>query len=208
MNEHPWIPCLSESGSLNPVYLDFVVTSAAFTLFFIIGFLITCIYILFKYRLEIQSSDSEKIWWFDFLVTEYSPQFFYWEMIMILRRLLIALIQAIFGNEGLGYTFILLVLVFWGFLLSHVQPFKHRSVLYLELVVTFTLVVTSGISMIFGRYGRSEIYFLFLLVVPFLYLIVNGFYQIYKNPKKLYKFILKFLKVITCDTCRTKDKKK
>lgn len=214
MKEYPWIPCTyvdpdnpAHNTHYTPKYLEFFLTSVAFTILYIVGFIAISAYILIRFRADIQKADYSKIWWFAFLVSEYSPQYFYWELLMISRRLLIALVQTIFGITGLGYSFILVILLFSGLLSSHIQPFKHRTILYLDLTVTFALVSASAISTIFGRVGRYQVYYFFILFLPFLYLIGVSGYKLWKNPKPAQECTRKIQKFVTCAACRRNAKK-
>jgi hypothetical protein len=190
MQKYPWIPCtltrgtkspdsgVTDSGfsdylvDLNSEYLAHVVTSAVFTAIYVLGFFFLCLWVLIKFRMEVQMGLEKKTWWFDFLFSEYSPKFFWWEIVMIFRRVVIGILCAIWGpEEGLGYAFIFMVLAFWLFLLAYVQPYVRPGVLFLEVVVTLALVLGLAGKKFQAEIGRFEIYYLLLALVPFFYLV-------------------------------------
>lgn len=192
MEEYPWIPCTTNLGISSP-YIQFVAVSAAFTVLYIFGFLAFCVFLLAKFRREIKSGDQSRTWWFNFLYYEYAPKYFYFEIIMMLRRLVLALAQTIWGVTGEGFYFSVIILVFWGLLLSYLQPFRKKSVLYLDLTVTFTLVLSMTLSSVLSLVGESQIFLVVILFLPFIFLAVHGLRFLSENRAKVRKKLVNSL---------------
>ena len=77
---------------------------------------------------------------FSLFVSKYKPQFYYWEFVLFLRRVLVAMFSVYIYNQMLIFAFVAIIGIF---LLIHFrcQPFIMQSANNLEAILLFGLIL-------------------------------------------------------------------
>ena len=109
-----------------------------FSLFIVIiwglGLLAFIFFVLFKNRLMIIGGDKATISKYEFLISGYKNQSYYWDLLIQTRKFSLALISSfmIEISQTFQISFAILLLIIYLFLLLHVSPFKDTNLNKIE----------------------------------------------------------------------------
>ena len=129
----PFVTCSMQDVD----YLIMLIVSILLTVLFVVAVFVLFIYMLGKSRDSVDSSSSNKV---GFLYENYLQKYYWFEIMWILRRILIAVVWSIATpvEQALFIVFILLLFIFMN--LSF-QPFIYKAESYLEFLTSASLII-------------------------------------------------------------------
>ena len=112
---------------------------------------------------------------FRFFIKDYKRQYYYWESIVFIHKLLLYIFSQInhWSNEIYLRMFNVLFLLFYFGIIHQLQPFALRKINYLEYMSLISAVFTNIATIVLSSEGISAWYMYFLYVVT---LLSNGFF--------------------------------
>jgi hypothetical protein len=150
----PWIPCVNYES--NTAWW----MSLLISLIYLVGVPLCFTMVFIFYRKHIQT-ESPTVWWLEFLYFDYIPTFFYYEVLILIRKILFGL-SIVFATYSIEIQLgTLLFSMACDFVL---RPFRNVRSLCLQLFCYLVLLVTLMIHF-FGIDNRIPTYI--LIVSPF-----------------------------------------
>ena len=154
----------------------------------LIGLIITCmVFIIFSislYRMDdLQRQHEENI--LRPLTLAYKPQFYYWEFVILIRRLLIAFLTVGFGADN-AYTKCVLigVLFICVRLQTTYQPFKIHEANNMELNLLICIIMIVVIDMVSDELDEMLIYIILTMLIVFPFISLFWWIMKYQRKKK------------------------
>ena len=154
----------------------------------ILSFIFSIIFMKLKRMNDTQRGNKNNI--LNSFVCKYKPQFYYWEYIIFIRRIFIALFSVSVSDGMLTFIFVIILLLF---LLVHIEyePFLIHGANKLEgilLCCLISVVVLQGLSSI--KNGFKSIIISLFIFIPFILVIyyIYKFVKIGKNREENNKF--------------------
>eukprot|EP01084_Bolivina_argentea_P192447 330363_1 len=162
-------------------------------LFLIIAFFMSLF--VFLYKMDDMKRQSEKDNILVSLSRSYKPQYYWWEMLIFLRRLLIAFLSISFGQSNI-YSHYTLICILLAFLMLQMKfkPFNMNEANELESYLLAFIIMIVVLLQIYNSnsYNESLYHFTYatifiLTLIPFMFVIGFMLSYIRKNASKITK---------------------
>eukprot|EP01084_Bolivina_argentea_P147726 258410_1 len=124
---------------------------------------------------------------FESLIYPYKAQYYYFEIVLFSRRVIVAFLAISFHNEYSQFILVMVVL-FYCFLQYECQPFIQKEMNQFELVLLFSMILLIVIQGIFKNQGHSQFassMTVLLIIFPIILWMVYICVGIWKRPKQL-----------------------
>lgn len=140
----PLIKGSSENGNINSVAIIFLIV-------YVIGFPLSYAILLWTHRMDIKAGIMDTTWWFDFLFSDYRKRYYFFDLFMLLRRVLVAYFvyttharseihETSIPHEGAVSFHLISVLLLSSCFVTAVGPFNSLLAVVTEIVVCVSLV--------------------------------------------------------------------
>lgn len=168
----PWIHCVKDSNG------PFFWASVSFSLIYLVGFPLSVILLLWWNKNYILV-DSPKLWWMRFLYFDYKPAYYYYEFILLLRKVVLGF--SIIFVENIAFYLQLGTLVISIICDVVLRPFSDIKslILHVSVYTTLLLMIVFNFSPLkqFSEDIRLIVTLLFVLTPFALLLIIAFFYD-------------------------------
>ena len=149
-----------------------------FVLFVIIFIFLSIFIILWRMTPSYRQEETHSLSSF---VSKYKPQYFYWEFVIFIRRICIAMFSASVTNDNLQVLFLIVMAIFL-YLQTQCEPFIIQTANTMEWILLFCIIFIIALNLaIYVDDTLKEYLISFLIIFPFLLFIY--FLIHYKIPK-------------------------
>lgn len=129
LEEYPWVKAVE----LRPF-------SIAFFVLYTVGLPAIYATLLYRHRVEIREKKSEHTWWFDFLFSDYKSKFYYFDIVMLARRVLVAFFVILAQEHPSEYaSHLICILLLFSCFVTAIRPFANPMALMTDIIVSVSL---------------------------------------------------------------------
>jgi hypothetical protein len=152
MQAFPWVQC----STGNMTYISLLSTSIIFLIIYSIGIPSLFGLILLRNRRRIQAGDPALEAKYGFLYESYKPQFYWFELVWFLRRILLAMAVSLMPARP-GYQMTIIIIVLQGSIFLHksLSPFLSNLANILDQVATSVLVFGVVMGFVLNQYKEA-----------------------------------------------------
>jgi predicted outer membrane repeat protein len=198
----PWIICrLIPPGE----YLTLFILSILFTIIYVFGIPFLFSMLLFFNRKKIYD-EEERIAWFSFYYQNYKLNYYWFELVWMLRRTLLAFLFNVLSNN-INIQALLIISTLCGFIIAnqYLLPFRTRKENIFELICSVVLLITFIGS--FTNQQNSQLFIWLVFAINFTFVVSIFISLFYPSLKRLFGSE-KFKKYCRCCCSKNRNKPK
>ena len=192
MSLYPYIPCEFN----NVEYVLILLAAVSFALLYVLGFPVLLSALLWSYRDSVRNDDLMTRTWLGFLYEDYEPRLFWFEIVYLVRPVLIAIIDTLVPSESpvqgvLMFSVLLVTLIIYDIFRPFTSPVEN----YMNLVSNAVLLLAySAGNLIAADYEPGVVsiqlvqWCLFILAMAVIVAFIVAMFA--KQLKRLYRSIV------------------